>query len=72
MAMVDGRDGRDSWGVMDRAELIARASPPCRECGASVHRVEIPWRLDDEGDWRPGPSFMICGEGHRVLVEPLT
>jgi hypothetical protein len=56
---------------MDRAELIARASPPCRECGASVQRVEIPWRLDEAGNWRPGPSFMICGDGHRVPVEPL-
>jgi hypothetical protein len=57
---------------MDRAELIARAAPPCHECGASVQRVEIPWRLDDAGEWMPGPSFMICGDGHRVLVEPLS
>jgi hypothetical protein len=56
---------------MDRAELIARASPPCAECGASVQRVEIPWRLDEAGNWTLGPSFMICGDGHRVLVEPL-
>jgi len=56
---------------MDRAELIARASPPCGECGESVQRVEIPWRLDEQGQWTPGPAFMICGDGHRVLVEPL-
>ena len=56
---------------MDRAELIARASPPCRECGESVQRVEIPWRRDERGQWTPGPAFMICGDGHRVLVEPL-
>jgi hypothetical protein len=56
---------------MDRAELIARAAPPCRECGVSVQRVEMPWRLDEEGSWRLGPSFMVCGDGHRVLIEPL-
>ena len=56
---------------MDRDELIAAASPPCRECGESVQRVEIPWRLDGDGNWRPGPSYMVCGDGHRVLVEPL-
>ena len=56
---------------MDRAELIARAAPPCQECGASVERVEIPWRLDEHGAWALGPSFMVCGDGHRVLVEPL-
>jgi hypothetical protein len=56
---------------MDLEELTARAGPPCRECGASVQRVEIPWRLDEEGSWTLGPSFMICGDGHRVSVEPL-
>ncbi len=56
---------------MDRDELIARAAPPCHECGASVQRVEIPWRLDEQGNWTPGPSFMICGDGHRVSVELL-
>jgi hypothetical protein len=57
--------------LMDRAELIARAAPSCRECGESVQRVEIPWHLDEDGNWRLGPSFMVCGDGHRVLVEPL-
>ena len=57
---------------MDRAEFLAIASPPCHECGVSaVQRVEIPWRVDEDGNWRPGPSYMICGDGHRVLVEPL-
>jgi hypothetical protein len=56
---------------MDREQFIALASPPCHECGASVQRVEIPWRVDGEGSWSPGPSYMVCGEGHRVLVEPL-
>jgi hypothetical protein len=56
---------------MDRSEFFATASPPCHQCGASVQRVEIPWRLDEDGRWRPGPSYMICGDGHRVLVEPL-
>lgn len=56
---------------MDRADLVALASPPCHECGASVQRVEIRWHLDENDDWRPGPSFMVCADGHRVLVEPL-
>jgi hypothetical protein len=56
---------------MDRAELVALASPPCQECGVAIQRVEIPWRLDQDGRWSVGPSFMICGAGHRVLVEPL-
>lgn len=56
---------------MDRAELVALASPPCHECGASVQRVEIPWRLDEDGRWTVGPSVMVCGDGHRVLIEPL-
>jgi hypothetical protein len=33
--------------------------------------VEIPWHLDEDGNWRLGPSFMVCGDGHRVLVELL-
>ncbi|HEX6025276.1 MAG TPA: hypothetical protein VFZ00_25010 [Solirubrobacter sp.] len=55
---------------MDRAELIARAAPQCRECDALVQRVEIPWHLDEDGRWRLR-AFMVCGDGHRVLVEPL-
>jgi hypothetical protein len=57
--------------AMDRADLVALASPPCHECGESVQRVESRWHLDDNSDWRPGPWFMVCGFGHRVLVEPL-
>jgi hypothetical protein len=56
---------------MDRAEFVALASPPCHECGAPVQRVEIPWRLNGDGDWVPGPSYMVCADDHRVLVEPL-
>jgi hypothetical protein len=33
--------------------------------------VEMPWHLDEDCTWRPGPYFMVCGGGHRVLVEPL-
>ena len=33
---------------MDRADLIALASPPCHECGESVQRVETRWHLDDD------------------------
>jgi hypothetical protein len=56
---------------MDRADLIAIASPLCHACGASVQRVEIPWHLDEDCNWRPGPCFMVCPDGYRVLVEPL-
>ena len=55
---------------MTRAELIAAASPPCHECGAPVQRVENPWHLDEDGTWR-FRCFLVCSEGHRVLVEPL-
>jgi hypothetical protein len=55
---------------MDRADLIELASPPCHECGAPVQRVETRWHHDGDRRWRPGPCFMVCGYGHRVLVEP--
>jgi hypothetical protein len=57
--------------AMERAQLVALASPPCHECGGSVQRVETRWHLDEDLRWRPGPSFMVCADGHRVLVEPL-
>jgi len=56
---------------MTRAELIALASPPCHDCGAPVQRVETRWHLDEDGRWRLGPNFMVCGNEHRVLVEPV-
>jgi hypothetical protein len=56
---------------MDRAELLRLASPPCHECGESVQRVETRWHLDEDATWRLGPSYMVCADGHRVLVEPL-
>jgi hypothetical protein len=34
-------------------------------------RSEIPWRLDEDGTWTPSEAFMVCGDGLRVLVEPL-
>ena len=48
---------------MDRADLIALASPPCHECGESVQRVETRWHLDDDRTWRPGPAFLDCPGG---------
>ena len=60
-----------NFAAMDRATLIALASPPCHECGASVQRVETRWHLDEDTNWRLGPAFMVCADGHRVLVEPL-
>jgi hypothetical protein len=56
---------------MDTADLIALASPPCHDCGASVQRVEMRWHLDEDSTWRPGPYFMVCADGHRVLVQPV-
>ncbi len=56
---------------MNRADLVALASPPCHRCGRSVERVEGRWHLDEDNTWRPGPWFMVCGHGHRVLVKPL-
>ena len=56
---------------MTRSELIALASPPCHACAAPVERVEIEWHLDEDYRWRPGPGFMVCGNAHRVLVEPV-
>jgi hypothetical protein len=56
---------------MDRTQLIEIAAPPCHECGASVRRVESQWHLDEDERWRPGPWFMVCGDGHRVPVKPL-
>ena len=56
---------------MTRADLVALAAPPCHECGSSVQRVETGWHRDEDDRWRPGPWFMVCTAGHRVLVEPL-
>lgn len=56
---------------MNTAELVALASPPCHECAAPVQRVETRWHLDEDGHWRPGPFYMVCTSGHRVLVEAL-
>jgi hypothetical protein len=57
--------------AMNRNELIALASPPCHECGAPVERIETRWHLDEDLRWRLGPSFMVCGDHHRVLVKAL-
>jgi hypothetical protein len=56
---------------MNRTDLVALASPPCHDCGAPVQRVEMPWHLDEDYNWRAGPYFMVCTDGHRVLVEAL-
>ena len=56
---------------MTRADLVALAAPPCHECGATVQRVEAGWHRDEDHKWRPGPWYMVCAGGHRVLVEPL-
>ena len=57
--------------MMTRADLFDSASPPCHQCGANVQRVETQWHRDADAEWRPGPWFMVCGAGHRVLVKPL-
>ena len=71
MIYVTSAGSRRSPGLMTRAELIALASPPCHECGAPVERVEARWHIDEDYRWRPGPYFMVCADGHRVLVEAL-
>jgi hypothetical protein len=72
ISIKDDARGSGTHGLrMTRAELIEAASPPCHECGAPVQRVETPWHLDEDGRWRAGPYFMVCGNEHRVLVEPL-
>jgi hypothetical protein len=55
---------------MTRAELIELASPPCHACAAPVERVETRWHRDEDGAWRH-TATMVCGNEHRVLVEPL-
>jgi hypothetical protein len=50
--------------------MIALASPPCHECGAAVQRLDARCHRDEDGEWHPGPWYMICAAGHRVLVEP--
>ena len=61
----------DSTDAMDKADLIALASPPCHVCSEPVQRVETRFHLDEDGRWRPGPFFMVCASDHRVLVEAL-
>jgi hypothetical protein len=70
--MVSSRARPETGAMMNRADLIELASPPCHECGEAVQRVEMRWHLDDDSNWRIGPAFMVCADGHRVLVEPLT
>jgi hypothetical protein len=64
-------DRADTGPIMNRIELIALASPPCHECGEAVQRIDMRCQVDEESNWRPGPWFMVCADGHRVLVEPL-
>jgi hypothetical protein len=52
-----------------RAELVAQASPICHHCGEPVERVETRWVQNGDGDWVPGPTFMVCGFRHRIQVE---
>lgn len=57
--------------TLTRAELVEIAAPPCPECEAPIVRTEMPWHLDEDGDWRLGPCHIVCSAGHRTLVEPL-
>jgi hypothetical protein len=56
---------------LDHAALFNLAAPACDECGEPVQRVEMPWHLDEDANWRLGPASMVCAYGHRVVVEPL-
>jgi hypothetical protein len=51
-------------------EVFARAAPGCVDCGTPVRRVEHSWHLDEDGNWRLR-AFMVCGDGHRIVVPPL-
>src|SRR3954453_391609 len=55
---------------MNRADLIAIASPPCHECGESVGRKEMPWHPDEDRRWRRGPCCRVGTARHRVVGEP--
>lgn len=57
--------------TMTRAELIALAAPPCHECQEPVQRTECTWMLNGDGDWVPRSTWLVCTDGHRVLVEGL-
>lgn len=53
--------------------LLALAQPDCPApggCSAPVQRVEMLWHLDEDGRWRP-TAKTLCGNAHRVIVEPL-
>lgn len=56
--------------LMNREELVELASPPCHECGSPIQRVETRWHMNGDGDWVPGPTFMVCRSGHRMEVKP--
>ena len=57
---------------MTRAELIELAAPPCEVCEQPAQRCETRWVYQcGDGDWVPGPTFLVCSEGHRTRVEPL-
>ena len=71
MSPIFPRPPTGASAAVTRADLIAFASPPCHDCGEPVQRVEMPWHLDEDYNWRAGPFFMVCADGHRVLVEPL-
>jgi hypothetical protein len=64
-------DDSEDPGLLNRQDMIAGAWPPCHECGDPVQRVEGRWHLDDDARWQPGPFYMVCRDGHRVLVETL-
>ena len=71
MSPISPRPPSSVSAAVTRADLIALASPPCHDCGEPVQRVEMPWHLDEDYRWRPGPYIMVCADGHRVVVEPL-
>ena len=69
-AATDTRPSKGWILTMTRAELITLASPPCHECATPVQRVENRGTLTKTAG---GVSrwTMVCGNKHRVLVEPL-
>jgi len=58
---------------MTRAELNAvldAARPPCHECGLPVRNLELFHYRDHLGEWRPRAFVLVCGDNHRVTLEP--
>jgi hypothetical protein len=55
---------------LTRTEFIELAAPPCPECGKPIERTEFTHQRTPDG-WRVSGAATVCGDGHRMPVEPL-